>query len=164
MTQENWPSCMCCYSPTWWLRSVFFKPRQHSPRLSDSGGVWDVEAARHGKADSGAQLSQEAGSGIPGQVRSTCVCQWSFGTSLCVSHVWSPAACTRGSMHCDRIAAEGRSSSEDRLGERSEREARYWTRKLYEFEASDPDRCVTGGLSCVGLSCKRVSAVTVSDR
>ncbi|XP_023681765.1 uncharacterized protein NKAPD1 [Paramormyrops kingsleyae] len=52
----------------------------------------------------------------------------------------APAYLARGSMHCDRIAAEGRSSSEDRLGERSEREARYWTRKLYEFEASDPDR------------------------
>ncbi|XP_051965522.1 uncharacterized protein NKAPD1-like [Xyrauchen texanus] len=49
----------------------------------------------------------------------------------------------RGRMHCDRhLDSEG--STRDRLGERlSERDeeaARYWTRKLYEFEAKDPDR------------------------
>ncbi|XP_018598268.1 uncharacterized protein NKAPD1 [Scleropages formosus] len=49
----------------------------------------------------------------------------------------------RGSMHCDRVLEEGPVSARDRLGhvsEREEREARYWTRKLYEFEANDPDR------------------------
>ncbi|XP_051534865.1 NKAP domain containing 1 [Myxocyprinus asiaticus] len=48
----------------------------------------------------------------------------------------------RGRMHCDsHLDSEG--STQDRLGERlSERdeESRYWTRKLYEFEAKDPDR------------------------
>ncbi|KAL4647486.1 hypothetical protein GN956_G8655 [Arapaima gigas] len=46
-------------------------------------------------------------------------------------------------MQCDRVLGEGPVSAHDRLGhvsERDEREARYWTRKLYEFEASDPDR------------------------
>ncbi|XP_058268867.1 NKAP domain containing 1 [Hemibagrus wyckioides] len=53
---------------------------------------------------------------------------------------------TRSSMHCDRHLKESEGSARGRLGERAclserdEREARYWTRKLYEFEASDPDR------------------------
>ncbi|XP_056329037.1 NKAP domain containing 1 [Danio aesculapii] len=53
----------------------------------------------------------------------------------------------RGSMHCDRYLEDSEGSTRDRLGERrddvserDEREARYWTRKLYEFEANDPDR------------------------
>ncbi|KAK3560923.1 hypothetical protein QTP86_023114, partial [Hemibagrus guttatus] len=53
---------------------------------------------------------------------------------------------TRSSMHCDRYLKESEGSTRGRLGERAclsegdEREARYWTRKLYEFEANDPDR------------------------
>ncbi|XP_053363268.1 NKAP domain containing 1 [Clarias gariepinus] len=52
---------------------------------------------------------------------------------------------TRSSMHCDRYLKES-GSTRDRLGEREclterdDREARYWTRKLYDFEANDPDR------------------------
>ncbi|XP_051719607.1 LOW QUALITY PROTEIN: NKAP domain containing 1 [Ctenopharyngodon idella] len=53
----------------------------------------------------------------------------------------------RGRMHCDRYLDDSEGSMRDRLGdrrdvmsERDEREARYWTRKLYEFEANDPDR------------------------
>lgn len=51
-------------------------------------------------------------------------------------------------MHCDRYLKESEGSARGRLGdreclsERDEREARYWTRKLYEFEANDPDRSV----------------------
>ncbi|KAA0701956.1 NKAP domain containing protein 1 [Triplophysa tibetana] len=48
-----------------------------------------------------------------------------------------------GQMHCDRYL-DSKGSMQDRLGdrlsERDEKEARYWTRKLYEFEANDPDR------------------------
>lgn len=45
----------------------------------------------------------------------------------------------RGQLHCDRdLDSEG--AMRDRLSERDEKEARYWTRKLYEFEANDPDR------------------------
>ncbi|XP_067102561.1 NKAP domain containing 1 [Osmerus mordax] len=48
----------------------------------------------------------------------------------------------RGHMHCDRIGSESRarSGSQERSSGQNEREARYWTRKLYEFEAKDPDR------------------------
>ncbi|CAM4552872.1 unnamed protein product [Leuciscus chuanchicus] len=53
----------------------------------------------------------------------------------------------RGRMHCDRNLGDSEGSMRDRLGdrkdvmsERDEREAQYWTRKLYEFEANDPDR------------------------
>ncbi|XP_077467117.1 uncharacterized protein NKAPD1 isoform X1 [Stigmatopora argus] len=42
---------------------------------------------------------------------------------------------SRGQMHCDRLSYEPRMSSEH-----DDREARYWTRKLYEFEDNDPDR------------------------
>lgn len=48
----------------------------------------------------------------------------------------------RGSMHCDRVS-ESRSKTgrrESTSGRVDEREARYWSRKLYEFEANDPDR------------------------
>lgn len=50
-------------------------------------------------------------------------------------------------MHCDRYLDDSGGSTRDQLdeqrndtSEKDEREARYWTRKLYEFEASDPDR------------------------
>uniref|UniRef100_A0A8C1T7S3 Zgc:162339 n=1 Tax=Cyprinus carpio TaxID=7962 RepID=A0A8C1T7S3_CYPCA len=53
----------------------------------------------------------------------------------------------RGRMHCDRYLDDSEGSMRERLGdrrdevsERDEREARYWTQKLYEFEANDPDR------------------------
>ncbi|KAM4589312.1 uncharacterized protein NKAPD1 isoform 1-T1 [Fundulus diaphanus] len=48
----------------------------------------------------------------------------------------------RGHMHCDRVPDQSRSlsSGRERVSEHDDREARYWTRKLYEFEASDPDR------------------------
>jgi len=43
---------------------------------------------------------------------------------------------SRGNMHCDRVSDCSRS----RTSEHDDREARYWSRKLYEFEANDPDR------------------------
>ncbi len=50
-------------------------------------------------------------------------------------------------MHCDRYLDDSEGSMRERLGdrrdemsERDKREARYWTRKLYEFETNDPDR------------------------
>uniref|UniRef100_A0A9J8AGP5 NKAP domain containing 1 n=1 Tax=Cyprinus carpio carpio TaxID=630221 RepID=A0A9J8AGP5_CYPCA len=53
----------------------------------------------------------------------------------------------RGGMHCDRYLEGSEGSMRERLGdrrdemsERDEKEARYWTQKLYEFEANDPDR------------------------
>ncbi|XP_058490041.1 NKAP domain containing 1 [Solea solea] len=45
----------------------------------------------------------------------------------------------RGHMHCDRIPDQT-SRSRGRVSEHDDREARIWTRKLYEFEANDPDR------------------------
>ncbi|XP_068572066.1 uncharacterized protein NKAPD1 [Cebidichthys violaceus] len=48
----------------------------------------------------------------------------------------------RGHMHCDRVSDQPRdlSRSRERVSEHDDREARYWSRKLYEFKASDPDR------------------------
>ncbi|KAM8902655.1 uncharacterized protein NKAPD1 [Spinachia spinachia] len=48
----------------------------------------------------------------------------------------------RGQMHCDRTSDQPRylSQSSNRVSEHDDREARYWSRKLYEFEAGDPDR------------------------
>ncbi|KAM6933580.1 uncharacterized protein NKAPD1 [Xenentodon cancila] len=48
----------------------------------------------------------------------------------------------RGHMHCDRVSDQSRdtSQSRERGSEHNDREARYSTRKLYEFEAGDPDR------------------------
>ncbi|XP_061576373.1 NKAP domain containing 1 [Cololabis saira] len=48
----------------------------------------------------------------------------------------------RGHMHCDRVSDQSRdtSQSRERGSEHNDKEARYWTRKLYEFEAGDPDR------------------------
>ncbi|XP_059186618.1 NKAP domain containing 1 isoform X2 [Centropristis striata] len=45
-------------------------------------------------------------------------------------------------MHCDRVPDHSRdmSRSRERVSEHDDREARYWSRKLYEFEAKDPDR------------------------
>ncbi|XP_036416627.1 uncharacterized protein NKAPD1 [Colossoma macropomum] len=62
-------------------------------------------------------------------------------------HRWMTSGhLARSNMHCDRYLDDSEGSARDRLGERKclsekdEREARYWTRKLYEFEANDPDR------------------------
>ncbi|XP_076592106.1 uncharacterized protein NKAPD1 [Chaetodon auriga] len=46
----------------------------------------------------------------------------------------------RGRMHCDRVPDQPRELSQSRVSEHDDREARYWTRKLYEFESNDPDR------------------------
>uniref|UniRef100_A0A3Q0REV3 NKAP domain containing 1 n=1 Tax=Amphilophus citrinellus TaxID=61819 RepID=A0A3Q0REV3_AMPCI len=48
----------------------------------------------------------------------------------------------KGHMHCDRVSDQRRdfSRSRERASEHDDRETRYWTRKLYEFEANDPDR------------------------
>lgn len=48
----------------------------------------------------------------------------------------------RGQMHCDRVPDQPRdlSRSRERVSQHDDREARYWSRKLYEFEAGDPDR------------------------
>ncbi|KAM7399162.1 hypothetical protein PAMP_018450 [Pampus punctatissimus] len=49
--------------------------------------------------------------------------------------------CVRGHMHCDRVPNESRESrSRERVSDHDDRETHYWTRKLYEFEANDPDR------------------------
>uniref|UniRef100_A0A8C7YV62 NKAP domain containing 1 n=1 Tax=Oryzias sinensis TaxID=183150 RepID=A0A8C7YV62_9TELE len=47
----------------------------------------------------------------------------------------------RGHMHCDRVPDHPRdvSRSQEKASQHDAREARYWTRKLYEFEAGDPD-------------------------
>uniref|UniRef100_A0A8C2X530 Uncharacterized protein n=1 Tax=Cyclopterus lumpus TaxID=8103 RepID=A0A8C2X530_CYCLU len=47
-----------------------------------------------------------------------------------------------GQMHCDRVSDQPRdlSRSRERVSEHDDREARYWSRQLYEFKASDPDR------------------------
>lgn len=54
----------------------------------------------------------------------------------------SDAECVRGRMHCDRVSDQHKdfSRSRERVSEHDDREARYWTRKLYDFEANDPDR------------------------
>ncbi|XP_068601683.1 uncharacterized protein NKAPD1 [Brachionichthys hirsutus] len=46
----------------------------------------------------------------------------------------------RGQMHCDRMSDQPRGLSQSRVSEHDDREARYWTRKLYEFESNDSDR------------------------
>ncbi|KAK5929520.1 hypothetical protein CgunFtcFv8_010745 [Champsocephalus gunnari] len=47
----------------------------------------------------------------------------------------------RGQMHCDRDQPRDLSrGSRERGSEHDEKEARYWSRKLYEFEAKDSDR------------------------
>ncbi|XP_028320716.1 uncharacterized protein NKAPD1 [Gouania willdenowi] len=48
----------------------------------------------------------------------------------------SDPACLRH-MHCDRVPGD---LSQSRVSEHDDRESRYWSRKLYEFEAKDPDR------------------------
>ncbi|XP_029922726.1 uncharacterized protein NKAPD1 [Myripristis murdjan] len=50
--------------------------------------------------------------------------------------------CMRGRMHCDRATDYSRDQvrSKERASGHDDRDARYWTRKLYEFEANDPDR------------------------
>ncbi|XP_023264286.1 uncharacterized protein NKAPD1 [Seriola lalandi dorsalis] len=55
---------------------------------------------------------------------------------------FSDTECARGRMHCDRVPDEARdlSRGRERVSEHDDREARYWSRKLYEFEAKDPDR------------------------
>ncbi|XP_056139959.1 NKAP domain containing 1 [Lampris incognitus] len=48
----------------------------------------------------------------------------------------------RGHMHCDRVEnySGEQAQSKDRTSGHDDRDARYWSRKLYEFEANDPDR------------------------
>lgn len=53
---------------------------------------------------------------------------------------WCLCFVLRSSMHCDRYMNVSERSTHSRLGESDDQEARYWTRKLYEFEANDPDR------------------------
>ncbi|KAJ3590352.1 hypothetical protein NHX12_008304 [Muraenolepis orangiensis] len=43
-------------------------------------------------------------------------------------------------MHCDRVS----DCSKARTSDPDHREARYWSRKLYEFEANDPDSSSEG--------------------
>ncbi|KAI3354169.1 hypothetical protein L3Q82_018706 [Scortum barcoo] len=54
----------------------------------------------------------------------------------------SDTECVRGRMHCHRVPDQPRelSRGRDRVSEHDDREARYWTRKLYEFESNDPER------------------------
>lgn len=48
-------------------------------------------------------------------------------------------------MHCNRVPDQPRdlSRGRERVSEHDDREARYWTRKLYEFESNDTDRYST---------------------
>ncbi|XP_034557737.1 uncharacterized protein NKAPD1 isoform X2 [Notolabrus celidotus] len=48
----------------------------------------------------------------------------------------------RGRLHYDRVPDQRRDigGSGERASEHDDREARYWTRKLYEFESKDPER------------------------
>ncbi|XP_042342670.1 NKAP domain containing 1 [Plectropomus leopardus] len=48
----------------------------------------------------------------------------------------SDAKSLSGQMHCDRVSNQPR----ERVSEHDDRGARYWSRKLDEFEANDPDR------------------------
>ncbi|XP_038550081.1 uncharacterized protein NKAPD1 isoform X3 [Micropterus salmoides] len=52
----------------------------------------------------------------------------------------SDTECVRGRVN--RVPDQPRdlSRSRERISEHDDREARYWSRKLYEFKASDPDR------------------------
>ncbi|XP_047450279.1 NKAP domain containing 1 [Mugil cephalus] len=52
----------------------------------------------------------------------------------------SDTECVRRHLHCDRVPDERESVSRSRVSEHDDREARYWTRQLYEFEATNPDR------------------------
>ncbi|XP_074535825.1 uncharacterized protein NKAPD1 isoform X2 [Halichoeres trimaculatus] len=54
----------------------------------------------------------------------------------------SDAESVRRRLHCDRVPDHRRDigGSGERASEHDDREARYWSRKLYEFEAKDPDR------------------------
>ncbi|XP_040929389.1 NKAP domain containing 1 isoform X1 [Betta splendens] len=63
-------------------------------------------------------------------------------TQLSCSKPLSDTDSMRGRMHCDqeRDQTRGLSHSRQQVSEHDDREARYWTRKLYDFEANDPDR------------------------
>ncbi|KAM6987715.1 LOW QUALITY PROTEIN: uncharacterized protein NKAPD1 [Tautogolabrus adspersus] len=54
----------------------------------------------------------------------------------------SDAESVRGRLHCGRQSDQRRDvgGSGERASEHDDRDARYWTRKLYEFEAKDPER------------------------
>lgn len=52
----------------------------------------------------------------------------------------SAAASMRGHMHCDRGSDPSRTIGRSRVSEHDDREARYWSKQLYEFEAKDPER------------------------
>lgn len=66
-------------------------------------------------------------------------------TKLSFSWFYSQWLYFRGRMHCNRVSDLPRdwSRSRDQVSEHDDREARYWTRKLYDFEAKDPDRYST---------------------
>nr|XP_046245381.1 NKAP domain containing 1 [Scatophagus argus]XP_046245382.1 NKAP domain containing 1 [Scatophagus argus]XP_046245384.1 NKAP domain containing 1 [Scatophagus argus] len=63
---------------------------------------------------------------------------WEVQMSQCKQS--SNTESVRGRLHCDRVPDQGRDLSQSRVSEHDDRETRYWTRKLYEFEANDPDR------------------------
>ncbi|XP_060902649.1 NKAP domain containing 1 [Labrus mixtus] len=54
----------------------------------------------------------------------------------------SGAESVRGRLHCERRSDQRRDvgGSGERASEHDDRDAQYWTRKLYEFEAKDPER------------------------
>lgn len=60
-----------------------------------------------------------------------------FFVSAIISYLWR---FSRRRMYCDRESYQPRYLNQSRMSEHDDREARYWTRKLYEFEANDPDR------------------------
>lgn len=107
---------------------------------ADPGGVRDVETERHGATD---LFSSWIKTQLEHKVHVHFVSHHAlnFSRDLTLSF-----PVFRSSMHCDRYLKESEGSVRGRLGERAclserdEREARYWTRKLYEFESNDPDR------------------------
>lgn len=53
----------------------------------------------------------------------------------------SAAESMRGHMHSDQVSDQSKHISQSRgVSEHDDRDAKYWTRQLYEFEANDPDR------------------------
>ncbi|XP_072320392.1 uncharacterized protein NKAPD1 [Eucyclogobius newberryi] len=52
----------------------------------------------------------------------------------------SATASMRAHMHCDRESDPSTHISRSRVSEHDDREARYWTKQLYDFEDKDPDR------------------------
>ncbi|XP_039619830.1 uncharacterized protein NKAPD1 isoform X1 [Polypterus senegalus] len=53
---------------------------------------------------------------------------------------WPRSKSPRGRMRCDGYDDDEREATSTYSSEKDSREARYWTKKLYDFEANDPNR------------------------